>query len=118
MVFKELFKRYNSKKAKCAICGKTLISFGDEPLGLYFVLDKSGNFYCTDCDSEFEDGDNRIFDASEKPVEEYDIEELLIAINGIFDFAYECEYDENERIYICEVEAALHKYLKEKELIK
>ena len=118
MIYKELLEKYNSRKAKCAVCGKTLTTFDDEPLGLYFVLDKNGNFYCTDCDSEFEDYDSRIFDVSKKPVEEYDIDELLNAISGIFDFAYENEYDENERIYICSVEATLYKKLKEAGLIK
>jgi hypothetical protein len=27
-----------------------------------FVLDKDGNYYCSNCDVIFEDGDSRIYD--------------------------------------------------------
>ena len=119
MTFNELQIKYNSHKAVCSVCGKSLETSEEAgPIGQYFVLDKNGNFYCSDCDSEFEDGDERIFDTFEKPVNEYGLDEILNAVSGIFDFTYECEHDENERIYICAVEAALHKYLKEKDLIK
>lgn len=119
MTFNELQEKYNSHKAVCSVCGKSLETSEEAgPIGQYFVLDKNGNFYCTDCDSEFEDGDERIFDTFEKPVNEYSLDEILNAISGIFDFAYECEIDEKERAYICDVENALYTTLKDAGLIK
>lgn len=57
---KELKKLYFAHKGNCCKCGAFLAS--DNPLGSFFILDRSGNFYCSDCDSEFEDGDPRIVD--------------------------------------------------------
>ena len=57
----ELINRYNTKHAQCCKCGKDLYGRGIS-LGYFFVLDYEGNFYCTDCDQQFLDGDERIFD--------------------------------------------------------
>ena len=46
------------------------------------------------------------------------LEEILIEVHGIFDFAYESAYDNEGRNYINEVEARLYGYLKEKGLIE
>jgi hypothetical protein len=55
----DLIKRYHSKFAHCK-CGATLSS--TISLGYFFVMDYDGNFYCTECDKEFLDGDERIFE--------------------------------------------------------
>jgi hypothetical protein len=49
------------KRATCCKCGRHLES-EHEPLAVFFVMDKQGKFYCTDCDVEFKDGDERIFE--------------------------------------------------------
>ena len=56
----ELMKRYNSNKDECCKCGCLLTA--SSCLGEFFVMDYDGNFYCTDCEDEFEDGDERIFE--------------------------------------------------------
>lgn len=58
----ELLALYNSKKGVCCKCGCTLEDNNGQ-LGSVFVLDRAGNFYCTNCDGEFEDGDENIFEA-------------------------------------------------------
>ena len=58
---KMLKARYNSTKGVCCKCGMMLLSTGN-PLGDYFVMDNDGNFYCVNCDSHFEDGDERIYE--------------------------------------------------------
>lgn len=50
-----------SHKARCCKCDCALESELD--LGSVFVLDYNGNFYCMNCDLEFHDGDERIFEA-------------------------------------------------------
>lgn len=55
-----LRKLYNSHEARCCKCNCRLISA--QPLGSVFVLDISGQFYCTKCDVIFDDVDERIFD--------------------------------------------------------
>lgn len=54
---------YNSNKNHCCKCGCQLESVEGIPLGSVFVLDYSGKFYCMNCDSEFEEYDERIFEA-------------------------------------------------------
>ena len=56
-----LHKLYHRQKSKCCKCGCILES-ASAPLGSVFVMDKGGNFYCTNCDYIFEDGDERIYD--------------------------------------------------------
>lgn len=56
----ELVKRYNSHKDECCKCGCLLTA--STYLGEFFVMDYDGNFYCTNCDGEFEDYDERIFE--------------------------------------------------------
>lgn len=46
------------------------------------------------------------------------LEEILIATSGVFDFAYECAIDDEEREYINAAEERLFGYLKEKGLIE
>lgn len=46
------------------------------------------------------------------------LEEILIAVSGVFDFAYECAIDEEERDHVNSVEERLFGYLKEKGLIE
>ncbi len=57
----ELLRRANVHQAVCCNCECVLYS-KFAPLAAVFVMDRKGNFYCTDCDVEFEDGDERIFD--------------------------------------------------------
>lgn len=61
----ELLKLYNSHKANCCNCGCELSDETGFGLGSIFILDKRGDFYCTNCDHIFSDseGDERIFDA-------------------------------------------------------
>ena len=61
---KELREKYNSTSGKCCQCGMQLLTTG-EPMGHFFVMDKEGNFYCANCDSIFEDGDERIYEPVE-----------------------------------------------------
>lgn len=61
-----LVKLYRSHKASCCKCGCTLEDNTGLGLGAIFALDRAGNFYCMNCDSDFEDGDNRIFDYEEE----------------------------------------------------
>ena len=70
----ELDRLYNSSKNYCCKCGCALEDINDQ-LGSVFVLDKRGNFYCMDCDIEFEDGDERIYEPD--LYEEYDDREVL-----------------------------------------
>lgn len=56
----KLSELYNIHKAYCCKCGCKLESV--LPLGSVFVLDKDGNYYCINCDEEFEDGDERIYE--------------------------------------------------------
>lgn len=62
MEIKDLLKLYHSSRNKCCKCGCTLEDFNGE-LGSVFILDYDGNFYCMDCDKEFEEYDDRIFEA-------------------------------------------------------
>lgn len=61
MTREELLHRANGHKADCCKCGCYLTS-KCAPIAAVFVMDREGNFYCTECDAEFEDGDERIFD--------------------------------------------------------
>ena len=45
------------------------------------------------------------------------LKDILNNVSGIFDSAYEFAEDDEEKIYICEVEKDLYAYLKEKGLI-
>ena len=56
----KLRKLYNTRKAECYKCGCALESH--DSLGLFFVLDRQGRFYCAECDSEFADFDERIYE--------------------------------------------------------
>ena len=47
--------------AECHCCGMLLKTQFNEPLSTYFVMNKQGHFYCTQCDAIFEDGDERIY---------------------------------------------------------
>lgn len=62
MEFKELYEKLHSKHGFCCKCGCELEDCTGIGLGNIFILDIDGNFYCTDCDGEFEDGDERIVD--------------------------------------------------------
>lgn len=57
-----LKKLYRQSKSRCCKCGCSLETVPGFPLGTMFVLDKSGNYYCSNCDVIFEDGDSRIYD--------------------------------------------------------
>lgn len=57
----QLLDLYHSHRADCCKCGCYLES--DFDLGSIFVLDYDGNFYCMNCDSIFDDVDDRIFEA-------------------------------------------------------
>lgn len=74
----ELNALYFSDKAECCRCGCHLEDNTGNGIGSVFVLDKHGRFYCMNCDSDFEDGDERIFDSDLYPEEEcgrdYEIE--------------------------------------------
>jgi hypothetical protein len=119
MTFNELQEKYNSHKAVCVVCGKSLETSQEAgPLGQYFVMDKDGNFYCTDCDIDFEDGDDRIFDPYEECLDDCTLEEILEKLSGILDQAYEFAGDSDEKSYICKVEDALWHNLREAGLIK
>ena len=56
----DLQKKYDTTGDICCVCGMALLTTGD-PLGDYFVMDKNGKFYCTNCDCIFEEGDKRIY---------------------------------------------------------
>lgn len=60
----ELLKRYALKRANCCKCGTPLTS--SISLGYFFIMDYNGNFYCTECDQEFLDGDEKIFEPEEE----------------------------------------------------
>ena len=70
----ELKKLYNIRKATCCNCGCGLEAL--MPLGTVFVLDVYGNYYCSDCNHIFEDGDERIYDEDiyEDEDDDYEIE--------------------------------------------
>ena len=53
-------EKYNSRKDECCNCGCLLTA--TSYLGQFFVMDYAGNFYCTECDKVFEDGDECIFE--------------------------------------------------------
>lgn len=65
----ELLKKYHSRFEHCCKCGAALSA--TISLGHFFIMDYNGNFYCTECDQEFLDGDERIFDLDDE--EDYDI---------------------------------------------
>ena len=56
----QLLERYNSNHDECCKCGCVLTA--SSFLGEFFIMDYEGNFYCTECDIEFVDGDERIFE--------------------------------------------------------
>ena len=60
----DLIKKYNSRFDHCCKCGAALSS--TISLGHFFVMDYNGGFYCTECDKEFLDGDERIFELDEE----------------------------------------------------
>ena len=53
-------------KEECHCCGTLLETLQGDPLSNYFVMDIQGNFYCMDCDTIFEDGDERIYVSEEE----------------------------------------------------
>ena len=56
-----LRSRYqNTYKENCHCCDTSLEAHG-EPLSNYFIMDTHGRFYCMECESMFEDGDERIY---------------------------------------------------------
>ena len=70
----KLRKLYNSKRATCCVCGCGIESA--LPLGSIFVLSRKGDFYCSNCDSIFEDGDEDIFDDFEDEWDDEDEGEI------------------------------------------
>lgn len=60
----ELLKKYRSRFEHCCKCGAALSA--TISLGHFFIMDYNGNFYCTECDQEFLDGDERIFEPEEE----------------------------------------------------
>lgn len=58
----KLLNLYYQRKANCCKCGCELKAVPGQPLGSTFVLDWKGNYYCMNCDGEFGDGDERIFE--------------------------------------------------------
>ena len=46
---------------ECHCCGMLLLCTEGHKLSDFFVMDIQSNFYCAECDSIFEDGDERIF---------------------------------------------------------
>lgn len=65
----ELIDKYYSKEDICCRCGTHLIDHCGCGLGYTFIMDWEGRFYCTECDHDFEQGDERIFepDLAEQP---------------------------------------------------
>lgn len=59
---KEYLRRraHDTEREICHCCG-TLLESENGPLIWYFVMDIQGNFYCPECDTRFEDGDERIY---------------------------------------------------------
>lgn len=57
----DLIARAKVRKAYCCKCGCFLESWTG-PLANAFIMDREGNYYCTRCDGDFEDGDERIFE--------------------------------------------------------
>jgi hypothetical protein len=66
-----LREAYNTMtQAYCAGCGCLLhTNSREDVLSNYFIMDKEANFYCTECEQDFADGDERIYspDLEEKP---------------------------------------------------
>lgn len=62
MTDEQLHELYNTDIAVCSVCGCFLESACGAPLGSIFVLDKNGHYYCMNCDSKFENGDENIYD--------------------------------------------------------
>lgn len=56
-----LEKQYRLTRDNCCVCGTSLSTMYNEPLGRYFVMDKKGKFYCMHCDHIFDDIDERIY---------------------------------------------------------
>lgn len=56
-----LEKTYHCTSSFCCGCGTRLSTNWGEPLGRYFVMDNNGRFYCTNCDKQFENNDERIY---------------------------------------------------------
>lgn len=54
-------RAHDTVRELCHCCGTLLETHRDEPLINYFVMDVQGNFYCIECDTIFEDGDERIY---------------------------------------------------------
>ena len=55
-----LRKSYLSRKAECCKCGCAIEAH--DSLGMFFVLDRQGRYYCANCDGEFADFDERIYE--------------------------------------------------------
>ena len=60
----ELIVKYKTRFGHCCKCGATLSA--TISMGRFFVMDYEGNYYCTECDKEFVDGDERIFEPDEE----------------------------------------------------
>lgn len=98
----QLKELWHSHKANCCKCGCELEDTNGCGLGEFFVLDKNGNFYCIDCDDEFEDGDERIFEPEfcEEDGEELanrilSDEDMYNPVTGVYAFHY------NDKDAIC-----------------
>lgn len=60
-------RRYKDTTTEvCHCCGTLLQTAQGDPLSNYFVMDIQGNFYCTECDTIFEDGDERIYEPEDE----------------------------------------------------
>lgn len=90
-----LREAYNTMtQAHCAGCGCLLhTNSREDVLSNYFIMDREANFYCTDCEQDFADGDERIYspDLEEKPdlpftmmpvIDAYALEKALITKHG------------------------------------
>lgn len=103
---KPLFNRdlrtlYYAPDAFCCKCGIHLTD-ANGMVGSVFVMDKCGNFYCCNCDKEFEDGDERIFepefceeDGRELANRIIDDVDMYNPVTGVYAFHY------NDKDAIC-----------------
>lgn len=98
---RDLRSLYYAPDAFCCKCG-THLSDKNHMVGSVFVMDKCGNFYCMNCDKEFKDGDERIFEPEFCEAEGKEIAERIIddidmynPETGIYAFHY------NDKDAIC-----------------
>lgn len=92
---RELRDLYYGSSGRCCKCG-TYLTDKNNMIGSVFVLDKCGNFYCMNCDKEFEDGDERIFEPEFCEEEGRELAKRIISeetdmynpITGVYAFHY------------------------------